>query len=94
MHQSSMLLDHTLSRSGGIATTTTSTNRTRKLRLGKCLTVATGAERAGDNILGKAIKHTYAVGQDTTIRWGVLKSNVTAPQRVATLLSGRELHIP
>lgn len=37
------------------------------------------AAGAGNNVLGEAIRKTYGVGSDVTIRWGVLKSKVVPP---------------
>ncbi|KAL3146638.1 hypothetical protein ABBQ32_000868 [Trebouxia sp. C0010 RCD-2024] len=37
------------------------------------------ASDAGNNVLGEAIRRTYGIGSDQTIRWGLLKSKVTPP---------------
>ncbi|KAK9868355.1 hypothetical protein WJX84_005344 [Apatococcus fuscideae] len=40
---------------------------------------APAAAEAGNNVIGEAIKKTYGIGSDTTIRWGVLKAKVQPP---------------
>jgi hypothetical protein len=45
---------------------------------------------AGNNPVGQVIKQFYGVGQDTTIRWGLLKQKVEAPVQNGKQLSFEE----